>query len=68
MPMSKEKCLEDALRYAVLIIQSYESDIRNSDWTGVDLVGRGFCQGDIYRGALKMIERLSEPDRVTLHG
>lgn len=50
--------LERALGYALAVIRSYQMDIRNFDWTGVDLVALGFCQGHIYTDAEQHIERL----------
>lgn len=44
--------LSSALVYAIKIIESYQRDIRNSEWTGVDLVEKGFCQGSIYKEAV----------------
>jgi len=49
--------LEDAVQYAMHIIESYEMDIRDSEWTGVDLVEKGFCQGRIYKNAILNILR-----------
>lgn len=60
--MDSRKLLE-ALRYAVLIIEGYESEIRNSEWTGVRLDERGFCQGVIYREAVSDILRRAGIDR-----
>lgn len=51
--------LKIGLKYALLIIQSYEMDIRNSDWIGVDLIEKGFCQGKIYKEARKDVLRRS---------
>ncbi len=45
--------LETALQYAIRVIESYQLDIRNSEWVGVDLVAKGFCQGSIYRDAVE---------------
>lgn len=47
------KCLALALN----IIESYQSDIRNSQWTGVDLLDKGFCQGSMY---LRTTEQLQQ--------
>lgn len=44
--------LTAALKVAIGIIESYQMDIRNSEWTGVDLEAKGFCQGTVYRLAL----------------
>jgi len=44
------------LDYALLIIHSYEADIRSR----ADLVAEGFCQGSIYKSALGEIERLRD--------
>lgn len=46
----------EALDFAIAVIESYEMDIRNSEWTGVDLVEVGFCQGRIYKQALPRIK------------
>lgn len=51
--------LNDAVRVAIIVIESYEMDIRNSEWTGVDLVAKGFCQGSIYVRARETIERIA---------
>lgn len=48
--------LNAALELAVAVIESYEMDIRNSEWTGVDLVECGFCQGTIYKNAVSRIK------------
>ena len=54
--MSKKEM--SALEFAVLIIEHYELDIKNSKKEiGIDLVKRGFCQGVIYKNALKIIDR-----------
>lgn len=60
----REEVLENALRYALGIIEAYQCDIRNPQYAGVevDLVNRGFCQGVIYRDAVPKIKRvLNEP-------
>ena len=50
--------LAEALGYAVSIIESYEMDIRNAkDIIGIDLIEKGFCQGTIYKNAIKKIEK-----------
>lgn len=60
--LSREQLIEllenerAALRYAIRIIESYQMDIRDSEWTGLDLAAVGFCQGAIYTDALRMIE------------
>ncbi len=41
-----------ALNHAIAVIESYQMDIRNSEWTGVNLRKRGFCQGSIYMNAI----------------
>lgn len=53
--------LERALEHATLVIENYEMDIRNSDWTGVNLAAVGFCQGVIYRRALRTVQSLAQP-------
>lgn len=57
------ECLREALTYAMWTIESYQIDIRNSQWLGVDLVSLGFCQGTIYTGALEKIFRLQKAER-----
>jgi hypothetical protein len=52
-----ETRLADALRLALEVIESYQSDIRNSGWTGVDLLRKGFCQGRIYKNSAMKIAR-----------
>ena len=47
-----------ALEYAKQVIASYEADIRNSEWVGVDLEKAGFCQGLVYKWALDHIAEL----------
>jgi hypothetical protein len=51
-----------ALQYALGIIENYEMDIRDSAWTGVNLQERGFCQGVIYRDAVRDILRRARGD------
>jgi hypothetical protein len=61
--------LQDALDYAVTVIESYQMDLRNSPETlttgniaalllGDSLTGIGFCQGSIYTDSLPRIERI----------
>ena len=58
--MDKNKLVE-VLNYAIRIIKNYELDIRNSEEViGIDLVKKGFCQGIIYKDALKVIEQKKE--------
>ncbi len=52
----QNECLKEALNYAVRIIESYEMDIRNSEWTGINLKDKGFCQGTIYTEAIADIK------------
>jgi len=54
----KENTLREALDYAIRIIENYEIDIRNSEWVGVDLVDKGFCQGSIYEKAIEDIKKI----------
>lgn len=54
------EALKDALAFAVSVIQNYAMDIRNSEWAGVDLVAKGFCQGSIYLGAEDQIVRMRQ--------
>ena len=49
--------LQDALDYAMKIIENYQLDIEHSEWTGVSLAEIGFCQGIIYKDALVDIRR-----------
>lgn len=56
--------LQDALDYAVTVIESYQMDLRNSDAEGLalplpkTLAELGFCQGRIYTDALPRVERI----------
>ncbi len=52
------QALKDALAFAVSVIQNYAMDIRHSEWIGVDLVAKGFCQGRMYLGAEDQIKRM----------
>ncbi len=52
-----KKKLKKALGHAIMIIENYEMDIRDSSWTGVDLVKKGFCQGSVYKEAISDIEK-----------
>ena len=47
--------LHEALDYAISIIESYQTDIRNSSRFGVDLAQLGFCQGEVYQKAIEDI-------------
>lgn len=69
--------LEGALSYAVLIIRSYEADMRNSEQLltaenlddlrqGMTLADIGFCQGEIYQRALGLIEQIANGEREPL--
>ena len=59
--LARVAALERALEHAVLVIENYEMDIRNSEWTGVNLHAVGFCQGVIYQRALQTIQDLAQP-------
>lgn len=48
----------EALSFAKSVIENYQMDIRNSEWVGIDLVAKGFCQGEIYLGAIDQINRM----------
>ena len=50
-----------ALAYAIRIIRSYESDMRNTHarMFGVSLAEAGVCQGVVYREAVSTIQGLS---------
>ena len=52
----------EALEHAIAVIKSYESSIKDSKWTGVDLVAKGFCQGAVFTGALDLIQRLQDDE------
>ena len=50
--------LNDALDLALLVIDSYEIDIRNSEEScGVNLKAAGFCQGRLYIKAQENIRK-----------
>lgn len=52
------KTINEALEYAIKVIRSYEMDIRNSEsLMGIDLKRKGFCQGLIYREAIRDIKK-----------
>lgn len=51
--------LMQAVFYAVEIINSYQRDIRDSEWTGVNLTELGFCQGRIYKHAVSDIMKMA---------
>jgi hypothetical protein len=52
------KNLEDALDYAITIIESYQMDIKY--WDDGRLLKEGFCQGTIYKKALEVIKKLEK--------
>ncbi len=55
--------IESALIFAIQIIMNYESDIENCKKEfGVDLVKYGFCQGTVYKNALRIIEKKREEE------
>lgn len=57
----RQEALETALDYAICIIESYQMNIRNShEIIGCDLVEKGFCQGTIYKYALRVIDKLKK--------
>lgn len=51
--------LRAALGMAVSLIVAYRSDIRTG-YEGLDLYGRGFCQGEVYQASLAMVLRKLE--------
>ena len=52
--------LEKTLDYAINIIENYEMDIRNmKSYFKGDLNKTGFCQGSIYRDAVKDIKKMA---------
>ena len=51
---------------AISIIMSYECDIRDcKNQFGIDLVKIGFCQGSVYKNALRYIEKRKLEPEVT---
>lgn len=49
-----------ALKHAINIIQSYEADIRDmKGYFKGDLSMKGFCQGRIYKEAVKDIKKIA---------
>ena len=57
------KALMAALKYAVKVIDGYELEIRNSKETiGIDLIEKGFCQGEVYKKALDHIGDMLEKE------
>lgn len=58
--------IKQALEHAKDIIESYEMDIRN--WDKGRLLREGFCQGRMYKRALKRVRELEgEDERNILH-
>jgi hypothetical protein len=47
----------EALAYAILIIENYEMDVRA--WMADGRIPSGFCQGSIYRTALRRLDELA---------
>lgn len=57
--IAQKKNMEEALDYAISIIESYEMDIRNSyNVIGINIKEKGFCQGRTYKNALRRIDAL----------
>jgi hypothetical protein len=55
------KGLTSALEYAIKTIEGYELEIRNAKETiGIDLMGHGFCQGEVYKKAIDNIGDILE--------
>jgi len=57
----KNKKLLEALKYAISIIENYGADCRGLERyikDGGDI--KGFCQGSIYRDAVKDIKEIAE--------
>lgn len=53
--------VESALDEAISVIMSYECDIRDcKNQYGIDLVKIGFCQGSVYKNALRIIKKKKE--------
>lgn len=56
------KNLEEALDYAISIIENYQMDIRSSKETmpslGINLAEKGFCQGKVYKEAIEDINKI----------
>ena len=59
IPIDRDGDLIEALKYAIKIIEGYESEIRNSAWIGMDLEQKGFCQGVIYKDAIQDINKIA---------
>lgn len=49
--------LKEAINMAIMVIESYQLDIRNSGWVGLDLAEKGFCQGSMYLRAVPLIKQ-----------
>lgn len=50
--------IKTALDHAILTIENYELDIKNSkNEFNIDLEKMGFCQGVVYKYALKIINQ-----------
>lgn len=61
---------DDPVEYAIMVIESYQMDLRNSEQVlgreglaalvlGKSLAEAGFCQGRIYTGAIERIRELA---------
>lgn len=61
--------LKAGLKYALKLIGSYEMDCRNiEDYVTPQNMGRGFCQGSIYREGVADIFRAMGVDIPESHG
>ena len=60
--INEKERLRNVLDLAISVIISYQMDIRNSKWTGVNLKKKGFCQGRVYKRAIKAIYKIAKID------
>lgn len=51
-----------ALNYAIQMIESYEQEIKEAILDG--LVKPGFCQGAVYKKAIKDIKKMAGRDKI----
>lgn len=60
MNKQNSKKLLKALKYAINIIEMYEADTKNlKDYIDKNYSIDGFCQGTIYRSAIKDIKKIA---------
>ena len=59
--MSNDQKLKEALDYAIKIIESYEFDVKNlKDYISEGHSIEGFCQGIIYKEAIRDIKKKAD--------